>query len=288
MVPTSLKLGVGLAAVLSVAGWCGPQSSDLTLGDGLSSTQPQVGFIYTCRPLNDQGQGAQVNGPWIDQAQVTWDATLKPTVDGSVSWPSIFSATEKDDMLILNSNGLPTHPTGVFPITQTDDAYQHDHNPNQITQHEMSLTLPRTPTLAANPACVTGEVGMMLTGIPLFSGFDAQGRDAVAHEIQDACGGHPQEQGQYHYHGPSDCLSDSTDLSVHSDVLGYALDGFGIFGTRGEVGQELRTTDLDECHGHTHEIDWHENRQTLYHYHLTADFPYSVGCFKGTPFRIRL
>ncbi|MFN8426725.1 MAG: hypothetical protein U0X87_10785 [Anaerolineales bacterium] len=36
--------------------------------------------------------------------------------------------------------------------------------------------------------------------------------------------------------------------------MGYAFDGFGIFGYYGEDGSELTNADLDECHGHTHVI----------------------------------
>ena len=42
----------------------------------------------------------------------------------------------------------------------------------------------------------------------------------------------------------------------HSGLQGYAYDGFGIFGVYGEDGELLSTADLDECHGHTHEIEW--------------------------------
>ena len=39
--------------------------------------------------------------------------------------------------------------------------------------------------------------------------------------------------------------------------------------------------DLDECHGHTHEILWDGKRVVMYHYHATWDFPYTIGCLRG-------
>jgi hypothetical protein len=116
----------------------------------------------------------------------------------------------------------------------------------------------------------------------LFNALDAPGRDAVAHETQDACQGHPQEAGVYHYHSLSSCVKDEPGKDGHSKLMGYALDGFGIFGRRGEGGKELASADLDECHGHTHEIDWDGKRVKMYHYHATWDFPYTVGCLRGT------
>ena len=122
----------------------------------------------------------------------------------------------------------------------------------------------------------------MLNGVVLYNGFDAGGRDAVAHELQDSCDGHPQEFGQYHYHSESSCLNDDK-TGEHSTLLGYVYDGFGIYGKYGEGGVTLHTEDLDACHGHIHDILWDEEEQVLYHYHFTNEFPYSVGCFKGTP-----
>ncbi|MFN8462757.1 MAG: YHYH protein [Anaerolineales bacterium] len=114
----------------------------------------------------------------------------------------------------------------------------------------------------------------------IFNAFDAAGRDAGAHEVQDSCDGHPQQSGFYHYHNLSDCFQDTA--TGHSALMGYAFDGFGIFGYYGEDGSELTNADLDECHGHTHVIEW-DGQVEMYHYHATHEFPYTVGCFKGTP-----
>jgi len=75
------------------------------------------------------------------------------------------------------------------------------------------------------PTCVGGEVGVVLTGAALtgaalFNAFDAGGRDAVAWETQDACSGHPQDQGAYHYHSLTSCIADPGD--GQSTLLGYA------------------------------------------------------------------
>jgi hypothetical protein len=125
-------------------------------------------------------------------------------------------------------------------------------------------------------------VGILLSGAVLFNALDAPGRDAVAHETQDSCQGHPQEAGVYHYHSLSSCVKDETGPDGHSKLLGYAVDGFGIFGHKDRGGRTLTSADLDECHGHTHVIDWDGKRVRMYHYHATWDFPYTVGCLRGS------
>jgi hypothetical protein len=252
----------------------------LPLGDNrYSTTAPKVGYIYMCR-VQAGGGGAAHVGPWINSSAGTWDLTQKPTVDGKVSWPSPkITITDDGTTRTITSNGYPYHTTGVYPIASTDDAYSYDRNPNSIKQQSYTFTLPVNPTLLSSPECVGGEVGIMLSGIPIFNGFDADSRDAVANEVQDTCGGHPEKTGGYHYHGPSTCIKDETVENDHSALEGYAFDGFGIYGVKGENGVELSTEDLDECHGHTHTIA--SKQVSTYHYHMTYDFPYSVSCFRG-------
>jgi hypothetical protein len=61
------------------------------------------------------------------------------------------------------------------------------------------------------------------------------------------------------------------------------LDGFGIYGPRGEGGKRLSNADLDVCHGHSHTVLWDGQMVTMYHYHFTDEYPYTIGCFKGQP-----
>lgn len=252
----------------------------LPLGDDRHSSTPKVGYIMTCQSSFSDAGGAFKAGPWIDQSAGTWDATQKIAVSGNISHPDAKQiVAEKSPNLSVNTNALPNHVTGVFPIASSDPAYQYDRNGSTIAAQDFNFSFPLVPTVQATPGCIRGEVGVTLSGAILFDGFDAGGRDAVAWELQDKCGGHPNSI--YHYHGHSPCIPDKTAADEHSALIGYAFDGFGIFGTKAEKGIELRTADLDECHGHSHEVTWHSKKTSIYHYHMTRDFPYSVSCFKG-------
>lgn len=259
-------------------------SSSLPLGDNkYTTTTPQKGYIFLCKVMQGQG-GAQETGNWINGT--TWNLTKKPTVEGKVSWSNAtFSNTISGNSRIISGNDLPMNTiTGIFPIQSTDPAYQYDRNPNRITSHSFSLTLPLNPTYSSQPSCMGGEVGVMLNGVPLFNGFDAENRDAAAHEVQDSCDGHPQESGEYHYHSLSSCIKDIKETTV----LGYALDGFPITGPVLDNGNYLTTNDLDECHGLTSQILLDGKQVTTYHYVMTEDFPYSVSCFRGKPVSLQV
>jgi hypothetical protein len=254
----------------------------IELGDGKYSQSPQVGYVYSCQTqFNFNGKGGQgENGNWLN-GDGTWDATKKAVVSGAVSWPHSFTITLQGEQRVFSGNDLPNHTTGVYPISSSDAAYTYDRNPGSISAQTVQFAVPANPQAAISPNCVGGEVGIMLSGVVIFSAFDAEGRDAPAHEVQDSCDGHPQNTGFYHYHNLSDCLEDNA--TGHSALMGYAFDGYGIYGYYGEDGKELTNADLDVCHGHTHTVLWDGQTVEMYHYHATHQFPYVVGCFHGSP-----
>ena len=260
----------------------------LPIGDGNYSTSAKRGYVWSCQTsfVNPNQAGASATGAWYNSAAGTSDLTLKPTVDGQVSWPSKFTILLQGNSRVISGNDLPSHTTGQYPVSSSDDAYKYDRNPNTIRAQTLQVTLPANPIVNAQPSCVGGMIGVMLSGSYLFNAFDAGGRDAVAHEIQDACGGHPQQSGVYHYHSLSPCASDAA--LGHSALVGYALDGFGIYGHDGGNGTALTNADLDECHGHTHEIEWDGKTVVMFHYHATNEFPYTISCLRGTAVRINV
>ncbi len=44
----------------------------------------------------------------------------------------------------------------------------------------------------------------------------------------------------------------------------------------------MTDADLDECHGTVSEIAWDGKRVRMYHYVATWEFPYTIGCMRGT------
>jgi YHYH protein len=253
----------------------------LPLGDGKYTTDAEKkGYVYSCID-NFNGGGAFAQGPWIDDAAGTWNLTEKIYVEGHVDWRSQFSTSVEGAERELEGNGVPPQPSGEFPVGASDPAYQYDRNPNAIAEYDLRAELPANPERTGEASCVGGTIGVMKNGIPLFSAFDAGGRDAVATEIQDNCDAHPEKTGQYHYHGLSSCLYKS-DSDARSELLGWALDGFGIYVERDAAGTMLAAADLDECHGRTSTVDWNGRQRRMYHYVMTLDFPYAVACYRGT------
>lgn len=259
-----------------------PQSK-LPLGDGKVSSGPQHGFIFACETQFPGGGGAQRSGDWIKDG--FWYPDEKPIVEVHVEWPnSTITISIEGDTRVVRANNLPKHATGEFPIRPGTKAYEYDRNPNHIGEQQILLKLPAHPTLAAQPSCVPmGMIGFALSGAAIFNGFDLQGHDAPAHEIQDGCNVHPEMSSQYHYHDWSPCMPDPDgNAGRHSSLAGYMLDGFPIFGPKGDGGEPLTDADLDAYHGHTGEVMIDGKKVTMYHYHFTIEYPYTVGCFAGS------
>ena len=256
----------------------------LPLGDGRVSAEPKRGYVFSCMS-RFRGGGAQHAGDWIHGS--SWDSTRKVIVQGDVRWPNaFFKITTVGSERRVTGNGLPVdHTTGIYPVRRSDPAFAIDRNPNSIREQQVAFSLPLEPAIAGAPSCVPmGMIGVALNGVALYNALDDAGRDAVAHEVQDHCNGHPEMQGRYHYHGPTPCLTGATS---RNGLIGYALDGFGITSPYDENGRELTNADLDDCHGRVSRIEWNGRQVSMYHYVLTREYPYTLGCFRGRAVRVQ-
>jgi hypothetical protein len=257
----------------------------IPLGDGYVSTTPKIGYVDSCITSFGGIGGAEVDGPWIDAAAKSWNETTKLAVNGAVKWPqAYFKVTVTGSTRVISFDDLPIdHTTGVFPIAGSDPAYAYDHNGNHIASQAVSWKLPLNPTPAHSPGCTSGgPIGVLDDGVYLFNALDGEGRDAAAHELLDACAGHPDPSESYHHHDVPSCILDKAPDGA-ATLVGYALDGYGIYVVRSVVGTLPTNTQLDACHGTTSVVPWNERPTRIYHYVATLEYPYTVGCYHGTP-----
>ena len=160
--------------------------------------------------------------------------------------------------------------------------------------------------LREDPSPIFGAMGVLLNGVNIFgvgspcgfsskcpeNGGPSKYVDAVDSEghTTDQCGGHADPHHNYHIHSQTGFNASKIDgrqkcqLPVdvpgkHSQLLGWMFDGYGIYGQFSEDGKV--PTNLDECGGHTHNI----NGVSVYHYHFPypSEFPWTIHCFKGCP-----
>jgi hypothetical protein len=174
--------------------------------------------------------------------------------------------TFTNDLMIVRSDGIPTHQTGDFPNRD---------NPNRILKQDYTFKIPLKPRVADHPTPTPmGPIGVAINGIPFYNERNREGQDAVKLEVFDSCCGHPDPMGRYHYHKYPVCVKSpfKSEAGKHSPLIGYAFDGFPIYGPNDVDGRP--PTNLDECNGHA-------DAERGYHYHVTAGPPYIIGMYRG-------
>lgn len=107
------------------------------------------------------------------------------------------------------------------------------------------------------------------------------GSDKVQHGLMlDTCGGHAMP---YHYHADNACDYDHS-VAGHSPLIGWGLDGIGIYGLYED--HPTKPSDLDACNGHVSDVPADDEfgvpAHAVYHYHVTSWAPYTLGCY-GDP-----
>jgi hypothetical protein len=192
-------------------------------------------------------------------------SATQPAADGSQFRKNV-KVEVTDDLLIVRSNGIPDHDTGPFPNPR---------NPNTIREQRYVFKIPRHPKWSDHVTKTPmGPIGVAINGIPFYNPYNAQGQDAAKNEVFDECCGHPDPMGRYHYHVYPKCIHTSfkDEPGQHSPLIGYAFDGYAIYGPNGDGGKP--PADLDECNGHSDPVRG-------YHYHVTNKFPYVIGGYHG-------
>ncbi|WP_216256222.1 YHYH protein [Polynucleobacter sp. AP-Melu-500A-A1] len=250
---------------------------------------------------------SQLATPWTDTSTNLMTISQIPYVSGANSATaydpagSVFTTTTDAIYRYFQGNGLPSTKMGTFPVQSGTAAYPYyaalPGGTNQatgqtysnaaaigISPYNLNSKLPLNPMVSGFYPINSLIVGITLTGAVWHAEVanDATGNwyNPTNALPLDQCWGHPYNQ-QYHLHGYSWKCFPNQGTSGPSPLFGYALDGFGIYGPRGEDGQMVTNAQLDQCHGHTAPVQWNGALTNIYHYHLNREYPYSVGCFRG-------
>ena len=279
---------------------------------------PAIGAIPNS-PIPANTQFAQSTYSWINQSNNTIVISAMPYVSGSVNAtdidPAGFNLTQTNvtgtntlgvpniPYRYFKGNGLPNFVMGKFPVQPGTPAYSYynalpggsttyptaDLIP--VATYNLESYIPKIPVenpKDANGNVLPGPISSLITGVALtgavwhaeLANSSTSWYNPSSALPLDQCWGHPYNK-QYHLHGYSWKCFPNQGNSGPSPLFGYALDGYGIYGPRGEDGQMITNAQLDQCHGHTASVMWDGQITNIYHYHLNREYPYSVGCFHG-------
>ncbi len=237
----------------------------------------------------------------------------------------------ENNTCVLTSNGIPNHdfngPTAHFAndVRELDVTFRIPRNPQKsgslqkLSQRSYdAVLLNGTPVDLLSAGCYRPEGrradknGNVLAGC---RDSDPWMLDPPSYDTYfgvDQHNAHAQPDGRYHYHANPNALFLDNDFDKPSPVIGFAADGFPIYGTlfrdkdgnirRAKSGYQLKTVlrpappdgpggtpdgtyladyeftghgDLDECNGMT--VDG------SYGYYVTTTYPWILKCFVGSP-----
>ena len=119
-------------------------------------------------------------------------------------------------------------------------------DPNIPSNQNFVFKITRTPqknTGALTPVSNYGQVGVWSNGVVIYNSSDGMtyNNDNIwfhnAYYFEgssfDDCLGHPDAHGCYHHHVNPRCLYNDSDNTHHSPIIGYAFDGYPVYGAYG-------------------------------------------------------
>jgi hypothetical protein len=186
--------------------------------------------------------------------------------------------------MTVRARNLPNHPTAQFPGRFGPGG----RNPSYIQEHNYTYQIPLNPVpnpravamdaANANRALPMGAIGIAVNGVVFYNPFDADMEDAT--DVMDRCCGHPSPDNRYHYHKYPVCVKSPfvDEGEEHSPLVGWAFDGFPIYGpyeAKGLMARDAADRPLNAFNVHFDELrGWH--------YHVTpGKFPYVIGGYWG-------
>lgn len=191
------------------------------------------------------------------------------------------TVTSDSSSYTIASNNIPGHATCPDSTASGATCYTAPLT-TWFSVQSLSYQVPKSPTAASTPGCLpAGAAAIARNGVLIFSAYSRPCTDAFADEAIgfDSCMGHPQEQGQYHYHTAPVCLPGWAEAFAGTSeyFIGVAWDGYPIYGPYDANGNYVANSALDSCHGY--------DPGTGYRYIANDEFPYIIGCYKGeTPY----
>lgn len=218
------------------------------------------------------------------------------------NWNPTVKLVYSKSSVIMKPDGIPNHARDTYYAVPKAGIVVPDSSTAKIIKdptkaQTYSFTIPAIPKFSNTITKTSlGSIGVMISGAVLYNPYEGDGKtvamannftvtnsSGITASFVDKCAGHPTpDVGAYHYHGLPSCVTAKIDkVGKASHIIGFALDGFPIYGDRDIKGRQIKTEDLDQCNGVTSATP--EFPKGIYHYVLlaTADARSSIACFHG-------
>ena len=239
---------------------------------------------------------------YVAHAAGTSTAVSTITAVKAAKWNPTIKLTYSSKSIIMQPTGIPNHARDAYYAVPkagvvVPDATTANIIADPTKAQAYKFTIPTTPKYSSKVTSTSlGSIGVMISGAVLYNPYEGDGKTVamannftvtnsagITASFVDKCAGHPTPDiGAYHYHGLPNCVTAKVDkVSKPSHIIGFALDGFPIYGDRDNKGKQLTAKNLDQCNGVNSATP--EFPKGIYHYVLlsTLDARSSIACFHG-------
>ncbi len=182
---------------------------------------------YEANKGTNKSHGTTAKSKAIDP----WDLLVKALTPSAMALTGNVSITVSGAYRYIRSNGIPDHATGQFPNAG---------NPNTMSEQNYVFRMPLVGAYAAETVPLNmSPFGVAINGVPFDPGADRNSGwqyEAMALGARlgiDQNNAHVQPNGAYHYHGIPTGLLDKLKQANRPVLIGYAADGFPIYGPYG-------------------------------------------------------
>merc|ERR1711963_1238570 len=232
---------ISLALVLCLAGGISAGKNRRPSSDTSSDTSTDTDTSDTDTTDTDTSSSdsayATIVKAAIDAGQC---ASISSSSSCGDSAQGYYETFEYNGQRVIISSGAPSHEAeSELYIPASEGGF---FNPNTRCERWQYAVVPLNPTKASTYSeSNMGSVGWVESGGVIYNHLSSPtGSLAAYYEIDtlDVCGGHSDQDSQYHYHLIPYCWNDSDDASA-CQFLGYMLDGFPVYGRCNHEGEEL-------------------------------------------------
>ncbi|NND70568.1 MAG: YHYH protein, partial [Rhodothermales bacterium] len=155
-----------------------------------------------------------------------------------------------------------------------------------IPAADYSAPIPLQANAGSNPKTRDAALAIAVNGVPIFDytgGGEMSSDDLYHHQTQhdtllteqlDHCGGHAGRGDDYHYHVAPECMIETMQNAGDDAIIGWAFDGFPLYGSNNPDGTPITENELDVCNGQADEVFG-------YRYHTSDAPPYIIQCLMG-------
>jgi len=280
----SLALPIVLACS-SCGGGGGASPSDAATVAASATATPTASATATATSSSNAYATAYHQAAWAANTSVTFVGTC------TMEFTSTGVPPYHNTYYLGPGSGTAVAYTAVTKMALVFVAY------SAASASAQSVTVNACPTKAATTTTANqGPIGYTISGEALFNPYEADAStpalqdnasatapDGTTAYFIDQCNSHSNGS-TWHYHAVPSCLTATLDgTSGASHLLGFALDGFPIYGGRDINGNVIPVSALDACNGITSPTPEFPNG--AYHYVLPIGVTgkqSSLTCYSGT------